>query len=229
MGFATGICYLISIFYTVNDLPSILNTESISPIGDIYLQATGSHAGAVGLLVVTIAPIFCATIGCYITAGRTIYALGRDDATPLASKIGAVSPTCHSPLWATLACGVFLTCIGAIYVGSQTAFNAFIGSFVQLTTLSYLLAILPHLLSGRTNIRPGPFWMGGFGAVVNMAACAYIAVSFVIYCFPYSLPTSPQSMNYTSVITCGLIGLVGVWWMVHGRGKYLGPRVEMHS
>ncbi|KAJ5356297.1 Amino acid/polyamine transporter I [Penicillium concentricum] len=212
IGFATGFCYLISMFYAVTDLPLIVNANSISPLGDIYLQATGSRAGAVGLLTLTIAPIFCATIGCYITAGRTFYVLGRDDATPFSKHIGAISPTWHSPLYATLACGVFLTCIGAIYVGSYTAFEAFIGSFVLLTTLSYFLAIFPHLITGRKNIRPGPFWMGKVGSVVNAVACMYIAVSFVIYCFPYTLPTSPEEMNYTSVITCGLTLLVALWW-----------------
>lgn len=212
-------------FYAVNDLPKIMNADSICPLGDIYLQATGSRAGAVGLLVLTICPIFCATIGCYITAGRTIYALGRDNATPFANYIGAVSVRWRSPLWATLACGVFLTCTGAIYVGSLTAFNAFIGSFVLMTSLSYLLSILPHLLTGRKNIQPGPFWLGKFGPAINTVACLYIMVSFVIYCFPYSLPTAPDSMNYTSVITVGLTVLVGIWWIAHGRGNYKGPQM----
>lgn len=79
IGFATGFCYLISIFYAVNDLPLIMSTDSMCPLGDIYLQATGSRTGAVGLLAVTIAPVFCATIGCYVTAGRTIYALRVQD------------------------------------------------------------------------------------------------------------------------------------------------------
>lgn len=206
-----------------------MTTDSICPLGDIYLQATGSKAGAVGLLSVTIAPIFCATVGCYITAGRTIFSLGRDDATPFPKWIGAVSPTWHSPLYATLACGVFLTCIGAIYVGSTTAFNAFVGSFVLLTTVSYFLAIFPHLISGRGKIPPGSFWMGRYGAIVNVVACLYIVVSFVIYCFPYALPTSPAEMNYTIVITCGLAVLVGLWWVVQGRGKYMGPQVNLDS
>lgn len=226
IGFITGFCYLIAMFYAVNDLPAIMTADSICPLGDIYLQATGSRAGAVGLLVMSICPIFCATIGCYITAGRTIYALGRDNATPFAARLGAVSARWRSPLWATLACGVFLTCTGAIYVGSLTAFNAFIGSFVLMTTLSYLTSILPHLLTGRKNIPQGSFWMGRFGPAVNIVACLYIMVSWVIYCFPYSLPTSPNDMNYTSVITVGLTVLVGVWWLVHGRGNYEGP--QMH-
>ncbi|KAI2692787.1 transcriptional regulator family: Fungal Specific TF [Penicillium roqueforti] len=98
IGFATGLCYLISIFYAVTDLSLIVNADSISPLGDIYLQATGSRAGAVGLLTLTIVPIFIATIGCYITAGRTFYVLGRDNATPFSKHIGAISPKWHSPL-----------------------------------------------------------------------------------------------------------------------------------
>lgn len=229
IGFATGFCYLISLSYAINDLPAIIDLNSLCPLGDIYLQATGSKAGAVGLLVVTLAPIFCATIGCYITAGRTIYSLGRDDATPFSKQIGAVSPRFGSPLYATFACGIFITCVGAIYVGSTTAFNAFIGSFVLLTTVSYLLAILPHLLSGRKNIRPGSFWMGKYGPIVNVIACLYIVVSFVIYCFPYALPTSPQSMNYTSVITCGVTIFVVFWWLWRGRGSYMGPQMELYA
>lgn len=217
-----------SIFYAVTNISLVLESDSICPLGDIYLQATGSRAGTVGLLTLTIAPIFCATIGCFITAGRTLYVLGRDDATPFSKHIGAISPRWRSPLYATLACGVFLTCVGAIYVGSYTAFEAFIGSFVLLTTLSYFLAIFPHLITGRKNIRPGPFWMGKAGSVVNSVACLYIAVSFVIYCFPYTLPTSPESMNYTSVITFGLTTLVALWWILHGRGNYVGPQVDLH-
>ncbi|KAJ6559305.1 amino acid permease-domain-containing protein [Mycena sp. CBHHK59/15] len=33
------------------------------------------------------------------------------------------------------------------------------GSFVILSTTSYAMAILPHLLSGRKNVPQGPFWM----------------------------------------------------------------------
>ncbi|KAJ5594804.1 uncharacterized protein N7459_001012 [Penicillium hispanicum] len=226
IGFSTAFCYLIAMFYAVHDLPKIMSLDSICPLGDIYLQATGSTAGAVGLLTLSICPIFCATIGCYVTTGRTIYVLGRDGATPFSPWLGTISGRWDSPFYATLTCGVFVTCIGAIYVGSLTAFNAFIGSFVLLTTLSYFLAIFPHMLTGRTSITPGPFWMGKLGFAVNAIACLYIVVSFVIYCFPYSLPTSAGSMNYTSVITCGLIVLVGIWWMIHGRGNFQGPLLE---
>jgi choline transport protein len=218
---------MIAMFYAINDLDAIFALDSICPLGDIYYQATGSKAATLGLLIVIILPIVAATIGCYIVAGRTLYTLARDDAAPFPNHIGAISLRWKSPLYSTLTCGIISTFMGAIYVGSTTAFNAFVGSFVLLTTVSFLLSILPHLLSGRKNVKPGPFWMGRAGFFVNSVSCIYIVVSIVIYCFPYALPTDAVGMNYTSVITVGFTVLVGIWWFVHGRSNYIGPHVTL--
>jgi hypothetical protein len=34
-------------------------------------------------------------------------------------------------------------------------------------------------------------------------------------------------MNYNSVILCGVITLVTIWWFVHAVRKYEGPDVKM--
>lgn len=225
VGFFTAFFYMIAMFYAINDLPAIFAADSFCPLGDIYLQATGSRGGALGLLIIIILPIICATIGCYITAGRTLYALSRDKAAPFPDHIGSISPRFKSPLWSTFVCGAIATCMGAIYVGSVVAFNAFVGSFVLLTTTSFLLSIGPHVLTKRKSIKRGSFWLGKFGYTFNIISCLYIIVFFVIYCFPYTLPTSAQEMNYTSVMTCGLAVLVAIWWFIHGRSKYRGPQI----
>ena len=116
------------------------------------------------------------------------------------------------------------TVLGCIYVGSKTAFQAFVGSFVTLTTLSYLTAILPHLLSKRANVTPGWFWMkGATGFVVNAISCVYIVVFIVIFCFPFALPTEAATMNYNALITGGLTIFVALFWFVR-RGDYVGPQ-----
>lgn len=149
------------------------------------------------------------------------------------------------PLNATLFNGCLVSLLGCIYVGSTTAFNAFVGSFVLMSSASYTAAILPNLLTRRKNIVYGPFQLGrtlGFG--FSAVACGYMLVWFVIYCFPFALPTSTwelrgppfsslyltaragaQSMNYASLIFGGLTLLVALWWgFGASRNGYEGPK-----
>ncbi|PGH00655.1 hypothetical protein AJ80_09146 [Polytolypa hystricis UAMH7299] len=225
IGFVTAIPYMIALFYAINDLDAVLNTNSTFPLAEIYHQATGSRGGALGLLIVAFVPTFLTCIGCYITAGRCLWTLARDNATPFSGWLARIHPRHHNPFNATITCCGLIIILGCIYVGSTTAFNAFIGSFILLSSLSYLTAILPHLLSGRTSIKPGYFFMRGWlGFVVNAFSCGYIIVFIVIFCFPFSLPTDAASMNYTSLITGGLSLLVTGWW-VFRQGNYEGPKV----
>ena len=131
--------------------------------------------------------------------------------------------TRRNPFNAILCCGGITTLLGCIYLGSTTAFNAFVGSFVVLSSASYLAAILPHLLSRRVNITPGPFWMKGMlGFIMNGTACVYIVVFIIIFCFPYYLPATALTMNYASLITGGLSIFTAAWYFI-GCREYTGP------
>ena len=99
--------------------------------------------------------------------------------------------------------------LGCTYLGSNFAFSAFVGSFVVRSSLSYLLAILPHLLNGRATVTSGHFWMkGAAGYIVNGISCIYISVFAVIFCFPASPEIIPATMNWTCLMTGGLVMFV---------------------
>ena len=49
-------------------------------------------------------------------------------------------------------------------------------------------------------------------------------VWFVIYCFPFALPTDAQTMNYACLIWGGLTTFVTIWWFVGARKDYVGPK-----
>ena len=182
-GFFSAFFYLIAILYGINDLDGVLNSSFLFPLAEIYRQTSGSRAGAVGLLFLVFIPSFLSCIGCYVTASRIFWTLARDNATPFSKLFSHVDNGHHNPFRAIAFCGVFATVMGCIYVGSSTAFSAFVGSFVVLSTLSYLAAILPHLLSRRRNVTPGWFWMKGIsGFVVNGISSAYIIVFIIISC-----------------------------------------------
>ncbi|KFY25224.1 hypothetical protein V491_01862 [Pseudogymnoascus sp. VKM F-3775] len=224
IGFITALFYIIALFYSIQDLDAIFEATSTFPLAYIYRQATGSNPGAVGLLVVTFLPTFITCIGCYITAGRTFWTLSRDNATPFSSIFAKVHPTFQNPFNATLLCGAINTVMGCIYVGSEAAFNAFVGAYIILSTLSFLCAILPHLLSRRRNVTPGWFWMkGASGFIVNAIACLYIIAFIVIFCIPYAAPFSLDVMNWSSLITGGLSLFVGCFWFWR-QSEYIGPQ-----
>lgn len=142
IGFGTSLCFLIAIFYSINSFEDVLNADTTFPLAEIYFQATSSRGGALGLLLIIFGATFITLVGTYIASGRMLWTLARDDATPFSNRLGRVSKTWKNPFAATFACGVVCTVMGCIYVGSTTAFNAFVGSFVVLSTLSYLAALL---------------------------------------------------------------------------------------
>ena len=115
--------------------------------------------------------------------------------------------------------------MGLIYLGSHTAFEAFVGSFVVLTTLSYLAALIPFLISGRSSVTRGAFFMPGWvGHAVSGVACSYMVVWIIFYCFPYVLPATADNMNYSSLMAGALTVLIGSWWFAV-QGRYNGPPV----
>lgn len=229
--FTTSFIYLIALFYSIQDLDAVFESNiGFFPTAEIYRQATGSNAGAIGLIAVLFLATFPTLIGTFVTGGRMWWSLARDNAIPFSSYFAQVHPTLNCPVRATVAMSALVTCLGCIYIGSTTAFQALISSFIVLSSLSYFGAIFPHVLSGRRNMVPGPFYMGQkLGMAVNIVSLMYISVTVVFFCFPFVLPATVQNMNYTSVITVGLMVLTAVWWFVGGRRQYQGPHYSFEA
>lgn len=99
---------------------------------------------------------------------------------------------------------------------------AFVSSFAVLGFLSYVSAILPHLLTKRKSVMPGKFSMGSAGFVVNTVAVLFIVTFTIIFCFPFALPVDAASMNYTCLIVGGLTIFVAIFWAFIQKG-YQGP------
>lgn len=66
--------------------------------------------------------------------GRLWWVLARDNATPFAKFFSHVDENLSCPIQATLFCSVLTTAFGAIQLGSHTAFEALVGSFIILTS-----------------------------------------------------------------------------------------------
>jgi len=246
VGFITTWVFYIAVMYAITDIGAVFDSPFVSfPLAAMYQQATQNTPGTAALLVLFIINQIATIPGAYITAGRMLWTMGRDNGTPFSHWVGHVDLRFRNPLNATLCVGVMVTILGCIYIGNVTAFNgefytslnyfpvlttvkAFIGCFTILTTLSYLAAILPHVLTRRQNVIPGPFWMPPIVAyIVHGVSCGYIIVFNIIYFFPYSLPVSAANMNYSVLMAGGLTIIMGAYYIWKRTRGYEGPHVHM--
>lgn len=73
----------------------------------------------------------------------------------------------------------------------------------------------------------GPFRLPGIIGILNNAyACAYMI--FVIFwsVWPPDYHVTPETMNYSIVVTGGVMILSGVWYFIGGKKLYKGPLID---
>ena len=73
----------------------------------------------------------------------------------------------------------------------------------------------------------GPWHIPGIlGTINNAYACVYMV--FVIFwsVWPPVTPVTASTMNYSVVVTGGVLILAGVWYAIRGRHEYRGPLVD---
>ncbi|EIN09297.1 hypothetical protein PUNSTDRAFT_120583 [Punctularia strigosozonata HHB-11173 SS5] len=182
--------FAVAIMYGVNDFDAILDVADQFPLTQFYAQATGSRSATTGLLMLLLIPSVFIMPATYVLVGRTLWTLARDNVVPYSAWMSQTSTELSCPVQATVVTYVLTTALGAVRLGNSTAFGDIVASYVILTAMSYLLAILPHLLTGRRNVPIGPFWMGRWGYAVNALAVISIIVTNIFYCFPFSLPVT---------------------------------------
>jgi choline transport protein len=239
--------YAIAILYGITNLSDVVTSNGSFPLAAVYAQATGNNGATFGLLLIICFSLLICVIGTFLTVGRIWWTLARDNATPFSQFFSRVDEKRSCPIPATLLCAILCTGLGAIPLGSQTAFSDLAGSFVILTTSSYVVAIAPHFLTGRKNVPPGPFWLGRLGMPITASAVLLMIFFNIMFCFrecthlsvilkkvmaelcsyflASGLPTTVSTMNYNSVILVGVLFITTVWWIIHGFKNYPGPKL----
>lgn len=196
LGVLVAFLYGIALVYAINDLDAVLSYPGSFPLAAIYAQATGNKGGTFGLLFIVFLSLLICTTSTLLMVGRIWWALARDNATPFPHFFATVHERLSCPIPATILCAVLVSGFGAIALGSKTAFQDLAGSFIVLSSTSYALAIAPHLLSGRGNVPPGPFWMGKAGFIVNGAAVLFIIFFNIMFCFRKCRPSRAREASY---------------------------------
>lgn len=241
LNFCAGWLFLVCLTFILPDLTALINLADAQPVPQIVKSAVGNSAGAFALLIPIMVLALICGIGCTTAASRCTWAFARDGAIPGSRWWKQVHPTLNMPLNAMLLSMAVQIVLGCIYFGSVAAFNAFSSVGVICLTTSYAIPIAVNLATGRRAIKGAPFHMGALGAVANVVAlcklefllqghfvvliipAAWSLLAIPLFCMPTTLPVSPDTMNYASVVFAAFILLATAWYVIWGRTNYEGP------
>lgn len=155
--------------------------------------------------------MFCAiSISC--AASRATWAFARDKAIPFYTHFGKISMhPCFPdvPVNALVLSTTIQVLLGLIYLGSSTAFNAFVGVAVMCLGASYALPVAISLVQGRTEVADAPFGLGQAGVVVNAIAVAWVVFAIVLFSMPAVVPVTQVTMSACLPCRCGVADVRG--------------------
>ncbi|KAI7363519.1 amino acid transporter [Hortaea werneckii] len=199
VGFLTSFVVAIACMYTAQDFDKIASTPTGFPIFELFRQAMRSDAASTVMLVVMLLAVFAALAGCQQTASRLTWAFARDRGLFGSSKLSHMDEKWLVPVWALCANAAVIFIIGCVYLGSSTAFNAFIGTglILQLITFAIPAALLllrrrsaQYLPKSRKFKVPAVI-----GWVANAGTVGFTVIVTIFWCLPTVFPVASSNMS----------------------------------
>ncbi|KAJ4484301.1 amino acid permease [Lentinula edodes] len=200
--------------------------------GSAFLQVMYLRMGKAGSLILWVPVCFTAffVVQTALQAtSRTIYAFSRDHGLPDRGFFGYNSKVTQTPLRSIILCTLVSIIPGLLDLASPIAANAIFALTAIALDLSYIIPIfLRRVFQNHPDVmfKPGPFYMGGgmLGWAANWICICWTLFVCVIFSFPVTLPVTPETMNYASVITVGVMVFAFIWYILDGHRHYHGPQ-----
>ncbi|KAL4975527.1 amino acid/polyamine transporter I [Aspergillus desertorum] len=219
IAFTTGLSYLIALMFSVQDFAALSDTNTGLPLTELFRQVTRSVGGAFGLTFILFIALGPCVVSSQLSSSRVLWAFARDRAMPFSDTWARVSRRFGIPFNAQLLVAAAIAALGCLYLGSSTAFNSMLGAAVTINNVAYLIPISTNMLTGRANMHRGTFHMGRWGWIVNSVTVGWLLFAIIFFSFPYNMPVTVESMNYTCVVVGGIPILILVWWFI-GNKQY---------
>ncbi|KAI0131893.1 amino acid/polyamine transporter I [Xylariales sp. AK1849] len=225
VGGIAGLFFVIPICATMPALGDIISNAPLQQaLPYIYLRVMGSPGGALALTVlVLVITLFC-SISITVAASRCTWAFARDNAVPLSRIWSKIDERHGTPIWALVLTTVVQMLLGLIYLGSTSAFNAFVAVGVIALAVSYGIPITLSMINRRSGVNSARWTLGPtIGWTVNIIAVAWIAFELILFSMPTAIPVTEVTMNYAIVVFVGFMAISAIWYFIHARHVYKGP------
>ncbi|KAH7361263.1 amino acid/polyamine transporter I [Pyrenochaeta sp. MPI-SDFR-AT-0127] len=223
IGFVTSWFFSLAMFFSIVNKFSAIGTSSTGvPMLQLFYQALKHKVGATILEALIIASLLGCMVACHTYQSRLCWSFARDRGLPAHNWLSKVHKGLDIPLNAHFASCFLVALLGCMYLASLTAFNSMIAACIVLLYLSYTIPVICLLIRGRSNIKPGPFWLGPVGLFANIILLLWTLFTLVMYSFPYYKPVTARNMNYVCVVYAVIACLTSIDWVFRGRKSFRG-------
>jgi choline transport protein len=165
----------------------------------MWYQATRSGVAATVFVVLLCCAAVFALIGAQQTASRLTWSLARDRAIVGSQWLSKIHSKFEVPVWGLIFNFVVMFVIGCIYLGSSSAFNAFIGTGLVLQHISYAIpaaVLMYRKRSERWLPRNRAFRLPSVaGWTVNAVTIGFSILITISYNIPTVVPVTGSNMS----------------------------------
>lgn len=214
--------FIMVLLFFIGDPMAALGTATGYPVIEIYLQATGSTAGATVLTYFIIVPLIVSNFSVLASVTRLVWAFARDNRLPFSSFFSAIHPTLRVPIRALGLVVAICILIGLITIGNTAAFFAIISLSAISLYISYLFLISFFLLRKLGGRHPlyRPFKLGRLGIPINIFAVCWCIFVIIWLPFPPILPVTAANFNYGGPIMAAVIIIALLDWCISGHKRF---------
>ncbi|KAI8336017.1 amino acid/polyamine transporter I [Blakeslea trispora] len=233
----TGFVFMLSVNFCVQDFERQIVKTTLSPqMTQVFLDGVG-YQWTIVFTVIVMGAMFFSGSALTLGSSRMIYAFARDGGVPFSQWLSQVNRSTQTPVYAVWANITFAAIVGLLYIVNNTAFNAIVSVNTIASSLAYFIPIALRLTVARKTFQKGPFHLGPFSDVINLASCFWILFTSVLFLCPTRNPVTAANMNYASVIfSFVMLSAVGYyhfcarhWFHGPGKSQEPDPRLEPYE
>ncbi len=216
-----GFFLMLALIWSVQDYRGEVGTTIGFASAQIVVDAVGSAAARLLLLVVVGALLFCGLAN-MTSNSRQIFAFSRDGAIPGSHLWHSVDPRTGTPVKSVwfAATGAFLLVLPSLW--SSVAFQAVVSVNVIGLFGSYAVPIFLRARRGA-DFQPGPWSLGRWSRPVALVAVVWVLLSSALFLLPESSPITWHSLNYAPIALGTVLLISTLWWFVTARRTFYGP------
>ncbi|BFZ53990.1 hypothetical protein PYCC9005_001021 [Savitreella phatthalungensis] len=249
IGLITALPFSAVLMLVLQDKQSVIGTTTGLPYLQLCKDATGSNAAATVLIIMVFFCFLGSANAGYTAVSRLIWAFSRDNGMPFSdwlSKVHSVAQYKRGnksenegvslndvdrvPMHAILLSFSLVSLWGLIYIGSTTAFNAFLSAVIVYASIAYAApqAIMLFGKRGRSALPPHRLLRlpNTLGYAINAFSVVWAVLVTVIFCLPPIFPVTQQNASYISVVVVGVPLLAIIFWFAKKHKEFHGPQID---